>query len=96
MKQRHAARTDANQPEILEILRGIGAQAWFIGWPLDLLVAFRGRFHVLEVKMPGGKLSKKQKTTMMQMEACGCKAHVVYSPGDVLRAIGAIGNGSKS
>jgi len=92
VKQRYAARADANQPEILEVLRGIGAQAWFIGWPLDLLVAFRGRFHVLEVKIPGGRLNRKQKTTIRQMEACGCEAHVIYSPGDALRAIKAIGN----
>ena len=58
-----------------------------------MLVAFRGVFYVLEVKMPGEKLSKKQQKTVWQMEACGCKAHVVYSPGDAMRAIGAVGNG---
>jgi len=75
----------------LEVLRGVGAQVWYIGWPLDLLVAFRGSFHVLEVKMQGKIPSKKQEQVIRQMKACGCTAHVVYNLGDALRAIGAIG-----
>ena len=62
---------------------------WYIWRPLDLLVAFRGVFYVLEVKMPGEKPSAKQRKTIEEME--GCPVHVVYSVGDALRAIGAIG-----
>ena len=54
-----------------------------------MLVAFRGVFHVIEVKTPGEKPSAKQLKTIKEME--GCPVHVVYSVGDALRAIGAIG-----
>jgi len=91
IKRFTAVSTDANQPEILEGRRGVGAQVWYIGWPLDLLGAFRGEFHVLEIKMQGKIPSKKQERVIRQMKACGCTAHVVYNPGDALRAIGAIG-----
>lgn len=72
-------------------LRAIGAQAWFIGYPLDLLIAFRGKFYIQEVKVPGEKPSRKQRETIMLMQDCGCPVDVVYSLGDSLRAIGAIG-----
>lgn len=51
---RHAARTDANQPEIVSALRAVGAEVTDLssvgqGVP-DLLVSFRGGWHLIEVK----------------------------------------------
>ena len=72
----------------MEVLRGVGAKVWYIWRPLDLLVAFRGVFTVLEIKMPGEKPSAKQRKTIAEMEECSCPVHVVYNVGEALRAIG--------
>ena len=50
MRLRQAARTDANQAEIVEALRQVGAHVEIIGRPVDLLVGFRHQNFLLEVK----------------------------------------------
>jgi hypothetical protein len=50
----YAARVDANQPDIMSALRKVGAAVWPLfreggGCP-DLLVGFRGRNYLFEVK----------------------------------------------
>lgn len=54
-EMRRAAKIDANQHELVEALKRIGARCYFIGKPLDLLVGFRGRNILLEVKNAEGK-----------------------------------------
>jgi hypothetical protein len=59
-----AARIDANQPEIVDALRKIGARVKPThgvggGYP-DLTVGYRGRTILMEVKMPGEGLNKEQ------------------------------------
>ena len=56
---RYAARTDANQSEIVEALRAAGASVWVIGLPVDLLVGFRGVTIPMEVKTLNGKRNPK-------------------------------------
>jgi hypothetical protein len=55
--------TDANQPEIIEALKSIGARCYEMEKPVDLLVEFEGMWILLEVKNPKGKntLTKEQK-----------------------------------
>lgn len=57
---RRAARVDANQAEIIASLRNIGARVYYIKEPCDLLVDYRKRWVVLEVKMDGGRITKQQ------------------------------------
>lgn len=59
---RQDARRDANEPEIVDALRSHGLIVHRIGEPGDLLVFNRQdrRWHVLEVKVPGGRLTRKQ------------------------------------
>ena len=83
-------KVDTNQPEIVDALEAVGAKVWVIGRPLDLLVAFRERFHILEVKMPNEGLSESQQKTVLKMWDAGCKAYVVYDVDEALKAIGAI------
>jgi len=60
----YAAKSDLNQQEIVDALRGIGCQVDSLhrvgGGVPDLLVSFRGITTVIEVKRPGGKLTGKQ------------------------------------
>jgi len=52
MSLRRAARTDANQPDIVKALRKVGATVFVIGRPVDLLVGYRNKNWILEVKDP--------------------------------------------
>ena len=61
---RQDARRDANEPGIVEELEKEGYLVHRIGGPGDLLVWNYANRHwvVLEVKMPDGRLTPKQKT----------------------------------
>ena len=90
MVTRRDARTDANQPEILEALRKVGAWAKYIKWPLDLLVGFRGALTLMEVKMPGEELTDNQAEIIRALMTIGIIVPVVETPEDALKSIGAI------
>ena len=47
---RRAAKVDANQNQVIEALRAAGACVWIIGLPVDLLVGYKGRTMLMEVK----------------------------------------------
>lgn len=49
---RYGKRVDANQLEIVEALEAISCDVLEIGWPLDLLVGYRSRNWLLEIKDP--------------------------------------------
>ena len=74
-------KPDANQPEIVQALRSIGAIVFLIGIPLDLLVAFRGKLILMEVKNPDGEntVSKSQQVTIDLLESVGVHVPVVRS-----------------
>jgi hypothetical protein len=54
-EMRRAARQDSNQPELVLALRKIGAKVYHVRKPLDLLVGYRGRNILVEVKRPEKK-----------------------------------------
>ena len=86
---RHAARVDANQDQIVSALRAAGAFVWVIGLPVDLLVGYNGETHLFEIKVDSTK-----KLTKLQVDFFdkwrGASLHVITSPDDALRIIGAI------
>lgn len=47
---RRASRVDGNHEEIVKALRKIGARTIYLREPVDLLVGFRGRNILLELK----------------------------------------------
>ncbi len=53
---RYAASTDLNQKEIVDALKKIGCDVETIGRPVDLLVGYRKRNFLIEVKRPGEKV----------------------------------------
>jgi len=57
---RQAARIDANQPDIVKALRKIGASVFVIGRPVDLLVGFRQRSYIFEIKDPDQDYSHRK------------------------------------
>ena len=89
---RTAARVDANQGEIVNALRHVGATVHCThrlgkGYP-DLAVLFRGQIYLLEVKLPGEKLTDDEQEWHDRWQ-CPYVV-VVYGVNDALRAVGAI------
>ena len=90
---RRAANVDGNQKPIVEALRAVGATVTHLhqvgkGCP-DLLVGFRRRAYLLEVKSEDGELDESQ--VVWHRTWAGPAVSVVRSPEDALRAIGAVG-----
>jgi hypothetical protein len=95
---RRAARVDANQPEIVEALRAVGAHVLHthqLKNAFDILVGFRGQLYIMEIK-DGNKPPSRHKLTDGEEQcadgfaAVGVDYYVVLSVEDALRVIGAI------
>jgi Holliday junction resolvase len=84
---RRAARRDANEAEIVEALRAAGAKVWPISGPgiPDLLVAYQGRFLLLEVKTRAGKPTRAQIQFASEVE--DCPVFIVRTPAEALKAM---------
>ena len=86
---RHAARVDSNQAAIVDALRKAGAYVWIIGLPVDLLVGYRNRTILVEIKS-----SSKGRLTALQRDFfenwCGDGLARVDSPEAALRMLGVI------
>lgn len=86
---RFAKRIDRNQPEIVQALRSAGARVWHINRPFDLLVGYRGRFTVLEVKSTK-RVRKDQQHQTDEIATCragGLPVYRVESVDDALRVV---------
>lgn len=84
---RRAAKRDANEPEIIQALQAAGAKVWPVsgeGIP-DLLVAYQGRFLLMEVKTKTGKLTRAQIAFCGQVE--NYPVHVVRTPEQAVAAL---------
>ena len=84
----YARRVDGNHAEIVKALRKVGGRVLDLsrvggGCP-DLLVAFRGRNVLLEVKQPGESPNKAQVEFIAMW---GGELHVVRSPQEAVNAV---------
>ena len=89
---RRAPRRDSNEREVIDALAAIGAAVLPLsgaGVP-DLLVAYRGRLYLLEVKGPKGTLTPEQQATAAMLGHASVPVHVVRNAEDALKAIGAV------
>ena len=86
---RYAARVDENQAAIVQALRGAGAYVWIIGLPVDLLVGYKDRTLLMEVKT-----TSKKRLTGLQANFfdnwSGSTLARVDSPEAALRMIGVL------
>jgi hypothetical protein len=60
---RYAARVDANQTAIVQVLRDAGAYVWILGLPVDLLVGYKNHTFLVEVKT-----TSKNRLTALQKD----------------------------
>ena len=91
---RFAKQRDANEAEITDALRSVGANVYQLDRPVDLLVGFRGKNYLLEVKLPlgpeGGKShSKPNQSQVNFLRTWRGQRAVVRSPTEAIEAIGA-------
>lgn len=88
---RYATARDANEREIITVLRKVGA----LVQPLsqknvpDLMVGIDGTIILMEVKQPGNTLSRGQQA--WHYEWRDCPVHTVESPEGALKIIGRAG-----
>ena len=85
--RKHYDKPDANTAEIVADARKLGRKLWYIGRPVDLLMAWNDVLYFIEVKPPGKKLTNGQLETRRLLAEVGVELHVVYSLEDLL-AIG--------
>lgn len=84
---RYAKKRDLWEAEIVSALRGIGCSVEHLDTPVDLLVGFRGRTFLLEVKTGRKKLTESQARFMASW--VGGDVVIVRSVSDALDAVGA-------
>lgn len=91
---RRAARVDGNHRELVRFARSLGALVETIpgdshspGRP-DLLVGFRGRLHLWEVKAAKGRLSPEQLEWRARWASRGIEHEVIRTREDVLASLG--------
>ena len=83
---RRAAKVDDNQDEIVKALRKIGAKVEIIGKPLDLLIWFRQRTFLIEVK----NLDGRDRLTKDQVEFIAAwpgELYVVHTPAEAVELV---------
>jgi hypothetical protein len=83
---RRAARTDSNQQAIVQALRAVGALPYYIKEPCDLIVGYRGKNTLLEIKNRDGK----DQLTKAQVEFIATwpgQIEVVYTVEEALKAV---------
>lgn len=85
MRKSRANKKDKNQDEIVEALRAIGATV-FIWDEVDLIVGYRNRNYLLEVKSDTSVLKDSQKDILKDWEG---QYDIVQTPEQALRVIGA-------
>jgi len=95
---RRAAKRDANEAEIVAALEQVGCAVQRLneGGVPDLLVGFRGRYHLLEVKLPLGVEGGESHRTLTPKQRAwwrgwkGPPPVIVRSVDEALRAIGVV------
>jgi hypothetical protein len=93
MTLRTASRVDANQPAVVKALRAIGASVLHthqLKNCFDLLVGYRGRTFLMEVKDPSQPPSARQLTpgeAEFRRRWCGTPYHIVHTPDEAIRIV---------
>ena len=87
---RRAARVDANQEQIVSVLRASGATVWIIGLPVDLLVGYKNHTFLVEIKTDSKKRLTKLQADFFENWSGGTLARI-DNPEAALRMIQTLG-----
>lgn len=80
---RYAKRRDANEPEIIKALEKIGCSILQVD-PVDLIVGYRGKNFLLEVKTVKGKLEPSQ---VVLLETWRGQYRIVRTPEEAIKLV---------
>lgn len=86
---RRAARRDKSEAGIVKALEAVGAFVYRLTQPVDLLVYYRERWTLIEIKTPGADMNRKDR----EAQRVFCQTFgvpLVTTPEEALRAIGAV------
>lgn len=83
---RYAARVDATQEQIVSVLRAAGAYVYIIGLPVDILVGYKGKTILVEIKSGSKKRLTKLQTDFFENWTGGTLLRVNDAEG-ALRAL---------
>lgn len=84
---RYAAKRDDNEPEIIAALLELGASVHPLITPIDLLVGYKGRTWLMEVKNPKGLNRTTPDQERFMSTWLGGEVHIVRSPKDALERL---------
>ena len=84
---KYAATVDGNQSDIVDALRAIGCDVEVIGRPVDLLVGYRKRNFLLEIKRPGVKPRKDQQDQQDWIRDWKGQVRVCSSPEEAIKLV---------
>lgn len=87
---RRAARRDGNESEIIEALQAVGCSVLQLD-EIDLVVGWRGRNFLLEVKMPKRRRKLRPIQERLSFDWRG-QYSIVTSVDEALAAVGALGS----
>lgn len=93
MPLRTASRVDGNQPAVVSALRAIGCSILYthqLKNCFDILVGYRGRTFLMEIKDPAQPLGKRQLTEgeeEFRRSWRGSPYHVVHTPDEAIRIV---------
>jgi len=93
---RRDARVDVNQPNIVKGLRSLGATVLITSQlknAFDILVGYKGKLHIMEIKDPEKspskrRLSEGEDKCKKAFEKVGVPYNVVLSLDDAMKVIG--------
>lgn len=87
--KRYAMRRDENEPEIVQALEAIGCTVFRLDFPCDLLVGYRAKNFLVEVKDSGKIPSKRQLTKTQEQFFKAWKGQVrkVETPEEAIRLV---------
>lgn len=88
---RHAARSDANQTQIVDAFRSAGASVYVIKLPVDIIVGYAGKTALVEIKTSAGKYTELQRNFMAGWK--GGTVATIRDVGGALTLLGAMNRG---
>lgn len=81
-------KKDLNHAEIVNQCRDLGMIVWDTaslgGEILDIIIFWKGIATPVEIKSPGGTLTKDEKTSLEKLAKAGIKAIIAYTIEDIL------------
>lgn len=83
---RRAAKVDGNAAQIVRWLEDAGAVVYVLGEPFDLLVGWRGRWDLVEIKRFGGTVTQGQVADMVRIAGSGLPPVILATTAEDVRA----------